>query len=97
MLRNLLNLLALAGFFLLLSFFGASAYFWGSPDERWLMKIAFCALSPLCAAMWFVVLSRIFLRKRPLLLSWLIQICIIIIGYRGVALLIKSGPVTFGR
>jgi hypothetical protein len=97
MLRNFPNFIAVSIFTLLLPVFCLAAYWWGSRDERLLMKIAFCALLPLCAAMWFVVVSRIFLRKRSLMLSWFIQICIIIAGYIGIAFLLKSGLVTFER
>lgn len=88
MLRGILNSLAFAGFVLLLPIFGAMAWFVGSSDEKFLMKLAVCALSPLCCAMWYAIVGG----KR---FSYLAQIAIIIGGYILIAMLLKLRAVTF--
>jgi hypothetical protein len=88
MVRSLLNFIALMGFVLLLPFFCLAAWQWGSEDERWLMKVAFCLLSPLCGALWYGIVSR----KH---FSYLVQVLIIIGGYAGVVWLVRERIITF--
>jgi len=88
MVRSLLNFIALMGFVLLLPFFCFAAWQWGSEDERWLMKVCFCLLSPLCMALWYAVLSR----RR---FSYLVQLLIIVGGYAGVVWLVKERIISF--
>ena len=88
MLRSLLNSIALAGLTLLLPLFCFAALHWGSEDERWLMKVCFCLLSPLCVALWYAVVSR----KH---FSHLVQVLIIVGGYAGVVWLVKERIITF--
>jgi hypothetical protein len=92
MIRSLINFVALVGFTLLLPVFGLMAWGWGSSDERLLMKIAFCALSPLWACVWYVLISRLVF-YRPA--SYLVQFLIVIFGYCMIVVLIKSRMVTF--
>jgi len=88
MLRSLLNFIAGVGFTLLLPVFCLAAWLWGSEDERWLMKVSFCVLSPLCAALWYAIVSR----KH---FSYLVQGLIIVGGYVGVVWLVKERIITF--
>jgi hypothetical protein len=88
MIRGIGNFLATAAFVLLLPFFCFAAWRWGSPDEQWLMKAAFCVLSPLCVAMWYGLISG----RR---FSYLVQILLIVLGYVGVYWRIKVRTVTF--
>jgi hypothetical protein len=55
------------------------------------MRIAFCALGPFCADLWYIILSGA-LGRRP---SWLVQFLIFVLGYAGIVLLLKSRMVTF--
>jgi hypothetical protein len=92
MLRWLRDAILFAGFTLLLPVFCIAAWLWGSADERMLMKIAFCVLSPLCACMWYVLISIFVFRRRS---SYLVQFLIAISGYALIVLLLKSRMVTF--
>jgi hypothetical protein len=73
-------------------FFCAAAWFWGSGDEQWLMKVAFCALGPFYLDFWSLIFQHIVLRKDS---SYLVQFLIFVIGYAGVFFLLKSGIVRF--
>jgi hypothetical protein len=88
MIRGIASNFAVAAFVLLLPFFSFAAWRWGSPDEQWLLKAAFYALSPLCAAMWYGLISG----RR---FSYLVQILLIVLGYVGVYWRIKVRTVTF--
>jgi hypothetical protein len=92
MIRDFLNFLAVAAFTLLLPLFCLGAWLWGSADERWMMKVAFCVLSPFCAVMWYILLSHLVLRRRS---SYLVQFLIFVLGYAGVFLLLRSGVIAF--
>lgn len=92
MMRSLLNFLALNAFILLLPLFCFAAWLRGSEDERWLMKVAFCVLSPFCACLWYILLSHLVFRRRS---SYLMQFLIFVFGYAGVFLLLRSGVITF--
>lgn len=94
MIQRILNFLAVAGFTLLLPFFCLAAWFWGSRDERWLMKMSFLGLSPLCACMWGALVSNFIFKRR---LGWFLEFVIIILGYVGIVFLLKSRMVTFER
>jgi hypothetical protein len=88
MIRGIGNFSATAVFVLLLPFFYMAALGWGSPDERWLMKVAFCVFSPLTLAMRYALVSR----RR---FSYLVQLILIIGGYAGVVWLLKSRVIVF--
>jgi hypothetical protein len=92
MLRSLLNFLALNAFILLLPLFCFAAWQWGSEDERWLMKVAFCVPSPFCACLWYILLFHLAFRRRS---SYLVQFLIFMFGYAGVFLLFRSGVIAF--
>jgi hypothetical protein len=83
MLRGFLNLLASSVFVTLLPIFWLCAQFWGSQDERWLMRVCMLTLSPLCAAIWLIIL-----RKG----KWS-SLLVIPLGYVVIALLLRSGLV----
>jgi hypothetical protein len=91
MIRSLVNFVVLVGFTLLLPVACIAAWGWGSKDEQWLMKVAFCVLSPFCGDLWYIILSGAFGRKP----SWLVQLLIFVLGYAGIVLLLKSRMVTF--
>ena len=88
MLRGIFNFLFSCAFVALLPLFWFAAQWFGSADEKWLMRAAMCALSPLCAALWYPVVAR----KH---FSYLLQIAIIIGGYVLIAMLLKLRVVTF--
>jgi hypothetical protein len=92
MIRSLMNFLAFNASVLLLPVACFAAWGWGSPDEKWLMKVAFCALSPFCIDFWYLIVTHLVLRRQS---SYLMQALIIIGGYAGIVLLIKSGIVSF--
>lgn len=92
MIRSFINFVVLVGFTLLLPFFCVAAWQWGSEDERLLMKIAFCVLAPFCAVLWYIILSHLVFHRRS---SYLVQFMILVLGYAGIVLLIKSGMVAF--
>lgn len=48
----------------------------------------------MCACIWAAVISNFIFRRR---LGWLLEFVIIIVGYVGIALMVKSGMVTFER
>jgi hypothetical protein len=88
MVRGIGNFLATATFVLLLPFFCFAAWRWGSPDEQWLMKMAFCLVSPLTLAMWYALIFR----RR---FSYLVQILLILGGYAGIVWLLKERVIAF--
>jgi hypothetical protein len=92
MIRSLTNFVVMVGFTLMLPAFGFMAWGWGSADERWLMKVCFCVLSPFCLDFWYLILSNLLLRRRA---SYLVQFLIFVLGYAGVFLLLKSRMVAF--
>jgi hypothetical protein len=92
MIRGFLNLLALNAFILLLPLFCLAAWLWGSSDERWLMRVAFCALSPFCAAIWYILLSRPVFGRKP---GYAMPFLIIVLGYVVVVLMLKLRMLTF--
>jgi hypothetical protein len=92
MIRALLNFLAFNLFVLFLPLLAFAAWGWGSDDEKWLMRTAFCALSPFCACLWYILLSHLVFRRRS---SYLVQFLIVVLGYAGVFFLLKSGVVRF--
>lgn len=83
MLRGFFNFLFSCAFVAFLPLFWLCAQFWGSQDERWLMRVCMLALSPLCAAIWLVILRK---GKWSSLLA-------IPLGYLLVAFLLRSGMV----
>lgn len=88
MIRGIRNFLATAAFVLLLPLFCFAAWRWGSPDEQWLMKSAFCVLSPLTLAMWYGLISG----RR---FSYAVQVLFILCGYVGIAWLLKERVISF--
>jgi hypothetical protein len=88
MIRGIANFLAVAAFVLLLPFFCLAALKWGSPDERWLMKVCFCVFSPLTLAMWYGLISG----RR---FSYAVQIALILCGYAGIMWLLKERVIGF--
>jgi hypothetical protein len=90
--RSFINFVVLLGFTLMLPFFCIAAWGWESEDEKWLMKVAFCVLSPFCADLWYILLSHLVFRRRS---SYLMQFVIFVLAYAGIFLLLKSGMVTF--
>ena len=92
MIRSLINFVVMVGFTLMLPFFCAAAWFWGSEDEKWLMKVCFCVLGPFCLDFWYLILRHIVLRKDS---SYLVQFMIFVLGYAGIFLLLKSRMVAF--
>jgi hypothetical protein len=92
MIRSLMSFLAFNAFVLLLPVACFAAWGWGSPDEKWLMKVAFCALSPFCLDFWYLIFRHIVLRKNS---NYLVQFMILVLGYSGIFLLLKSRMVAF--
>jgi hypothetical protein len=92
MIRSLTNFMVLIGFTLLLPVACIAAWSWGSEDEQWLMKVAFCVLSPFCADLWYILLSHLVLRRRS---SYLVQFVIFVLGYAVIFLLLKFRTVPF--
>jgi len=92
MIRGLLNFLAFNLFVLFLPLLGFAAWGCGSEDERWLMKVAFCVLSPFCLDLWYLIFRHIVLRKNS---SYFVQFLIFVLGYAGILGMLKSGMVRF--
>jgi hypothetical protein len=90
--RSFINFVVLVGFTLMLPFFCIAAWGWGSEDEKWLMKVAFCVLGPFCADLWYILLSHLVFRRRS---SYLMQFVIFVLGYGLIVLMLKSGMVRF--
>jgi hypothetical protein len=92
MIRSLMNFLAFNAFVLLLPVACFAAWGWGSSEERWLMKGAFCVLGPFCLDFWYLIVRHIVLRKDS---SYLLQFMIFVLGYAGIFVMLKSGMVRF--
>jgi glucan phosphoethanolaminetransferase (alkaline phosphatase superfamily) len=92
MIRSLLNFLAFNAFIMLLPIFCLLAWGWGSPDEKWLMRVAFCALSPFCAVMWYFLLSYFVFHRKA---SYLALFMVLVGGYAGIFMLLRSGVIAF--
>ena len=92
MIRGLVNSIVFAGFTLTLPVFGLMAWGWGSSDEKLLMKVGFCLLSPLCACLWYVLISPLVFRRRA---SYLTLFLIIVFGYAGIVLMLKERVIAF--
>ncbi len=92
MIRGLTNFAVLVGLTLMLPFFRAAAWLWGNADERILMKIAGCVLSPFTAVLWYVLLSHLILHRRS---SYLVQFFVFLCSATGIVMLIRSGVITF--
>ncbi len=92
MIRGFLNFLAFNAFVLSLPLLCVAAWRWGSPDEQWLMKVAFCALSPFCAVLWYILLCHLVLRRSS---SYFVQFVILVAGYAGIFLLLRSRMIAF--
>lgn len=92
MIRSLMNFLAFNAFVLLLPVACFAAWGWGSSDEKWLMKVALCALGPFCADLWYLILSHLVFGRKS---SYFVQFLIFVLGYAGVFFLLKSGTVRF--
>jgi len=92
MIRSLLNFLVFNAFIMLLPIFCLLAWGWGSPDEKWLMRVAFCTLSPFCAAIWYILLSRPVFGRKP---GYAMPFLIIVLGYVVVVLMLKLRMLTF--
>jgi hypothetical protein len=91
LIRGIGNLVVLVAFTLLLPFFCAAAWLWGSADERWLMKVAFCILSPFCAVLWYIIASHLLLRRRS---SYVIQFVVFGPTAFGVWCVVSTGRLT---
>lgn len=89
MIRSFVNFMLLVGFTLMLPLFCGAAWLWGSRDEKWLMRVAFCVLSPFCAVMWYIVASHLVLHRKS---SYLIQF-LVFVGMAGVVFLLLQGRV----
>ena len=92
MLRWLGNSLAFLGFVFLLPILGFMAWAAGSPDEKWLMRVAACALGPFCLDFWYLVVTHIVLRRNS---SYIVRLLIFVMGYAGIIFLLRSGMVRF--
>jgi hypothetical protein len=92
MIRGFLNFLAFGSFVLFLPVFCLLAWGWGSEDERFLMKAALCTLGPFCAVMWYILMSHLVFRRKS---SYLVQFVILVAGYGGIFLLLRSGVIAF--
>jgi hypothetical protein len=92
MIRGLTNFAVLVGFTLMLPFFCAAAWLWGNEDERILMKIAGCVLSPFTAVLWYILLSHLIFHRRS---SYLVQFLVFLCSATGIVILIRSGVITF--
>jgi hypothetical protein len=90
--RGIFNFVVMVGFTLTLPLFCFAAWGWGSADERWLMKVCFCALGPFCLDFWYLIFRHIVLRKDS---SYLMQFMIFVLGYAGIFLMLKSSMVAF--
>ena len=90
--RSVVNFVVLLAFTLLLPFFCAAAFLWGSPDEQWLMKVFGCALSPFCAVLWYIIASHLLLRRRS---SYFIQFMVFCLTAYGVWWVVSIGRLTF--
>jgi hypothetical protein len=86
------NFVVLVAFTLLLPFFCAAAWLWGSPDERWLMKVLGCVLSPFCAVMWYIIASHLLLRRRS---SYFLQFVVFCLTACGMWWVVSTGRLTF--
>jgi hypothetical protein len=93
MIRGLTDFAVLVGFTLMLPFFCAAAWWWGNADERILMTIAGCVLSPFTAVLWYVLLSHLILLHRRS--SYLVQFFVFLCSATGIVMLIRSGVITF--
>jgi hypothetical protein len=87
-----MNFLAFNAFVLLLPVASFAAWGWGSADEKWLIKVAFCALGPFCLDFWYLIGTHLVLRRQS---SYLMQFLIFVIGYAGIFFVLKSGMVAF--
>ncbi len=92
MIRSLMNFLAFNVFVLLLPVFGFMAWGWGSNDEKFLLKVGFCLLSPLCACLWYVLIFSLVFRRPA---SYLTLFLILVFGYAGIVLMLKSRVIAF--
>jgi hypothetical protein len=92
MIRAFLNFLAFNAFIMMLPLLCVAAWGWGSADEKWLMRVAFCALSPFCACLWYILLSYFVFHRKA---SYFAQFFIFVFGYAGIFLLLRSGVIAF--
>jgi len=87
MMRSLINFVVLLGFTLTLPVFCAAAWLWGSEDEKWLMKVLFCVLSPFCMDLWYLILWHLVLRRKS---NYFVQFLIFVLGYAEITSLSQS-------
>lgn len=92
MIRGFGNFVVLVVFTLLLPLFCFAAWCWGSPDERWLMKVLGCVLSPFCAVLWYIIASHLLLRRRS---SYFLQFVVFCLTACGVWWVVSTGRLTF--
>jgi hypothetical protein len=92
LIRGIGNFVVLVAFTLLLPFFCAAAWLCGSPDERWLMKVLGCVLSPFCAVLWYIIASHLLLRRRS---SYFLQFVVFCLTACGVWWVLSTGRLTF--
>jgi membrane protein YdbS with pleckstrin-like domain len=92
LIRSAGNLLLVVAFTLLLPFFCAAAWLWGSADERWLMKVALCVLSPFTAVFYYIIASHLLLRRRS---SFFIQFLVFGLTAYSVWWVVSTGRLTF--
>lgn len=92
LIRSVVNFVVLVAFTMLLPFFGVAAWLWGSADERWFMKVAFCVLSPFTAVFYYIVASHLLLRRRS---SYVVQFVVFCLTACGVWWVISTGRLTF--
>jgi hypothetical protein len=55
--HSAVNFMVLVVITLALPLFSVAAWLWGSEDEKWLMKVLFCVLSPFCASLWAILFA----------------------------------------
>ena len=92
LIRGIGDFVVLFAFTLLLPLFCTAAWLWGSLDERWLMRVLGCVLSPFCAVLWYIIVSHLLLRRRS---SYVIQFMVFCMTAYGVWWVISTGRLMF--
>ena len=90
--HSAMNFIALVVFIMLLPLFCLAASHWGSPDEVWLMKVLGCVLSPFTAVCYYIVASRLLLRRRS---SYFLQFLVFCVTAYGVWWVVSTGRLPF--
>jgi hypothetical protein len=86
-LRGIFNFAFSVAFVTFLPAFWLAAQWWGSSDEKLLMRICMLALSPFCASIWVIVIRR----KGGFLLPF----AVIIGGYMVIFFLLRMRVIVF--